>query len=152
MKGTRGMWSRLTHPLLVPLSPIRTSGSGSVSCAEPNGARDGTVTARRGSTVNETVRGYWAPIFRILYRVRKEQVQEQMPVVEATGLETVKPPARKVTPSCVHVELKASGLWVVRLDGPGTEIRLFDGQTTARILHILMWMDSRVDGGDGRVR
>lgn len=69
-----------------------------------------------------------------------------MPAVEATGLEvTLKPPARKVTPRCVHVELKASGLWVVRLDR--SEMRSNQGA------RILMWMDSHVGSGrDGGVR
>ena len=85
--------------------------------------------------MNETVRGYWAPIFGILhpeatFSFGRDRFKEQVPAVEATGLEmTLKPPARKVASRCVHVELKASGLWVVRLDGPGTEIRLFEDQT-----------------------
>lgn len=97
--------------------------------------------------MNETVRGYWAPIFRTYIFVWKEQVQKRMPAVEAMGLEvTYKPPARKVAPRCVHVgcadeqvELKTSGLWVVRLDGPETEIRLLEGRTKDS--------HSNVDGG-----
>lgn len=66
-----------------------------------------------------------------------------MPAVEAKGLEvTYKSPARKVAPRCVHVhvmcadeqvELKVSGLWVVRLDGPGTEIRLLEDQSHSNV-------------------
>lgn len=127
-EGTRGNVGS-AHPLLVPLSPIRTNGAGSGSCTGPNGARDGTVTRGSAGGYGEHGErkdgGFFGAYF---HNVPRGHISISFGRTEGTGSRTSaggrsngikvmsKPPARKVAPRCVHVgcageqaELKASG-------------------------------------------